>query len=93
MHTAVEAHFLWLGRACPGVPGPQSSSQRPVVLGGLLRRSGVFPMCGQVGWEESLGGGWLPVGAEASGQGWLVASGHVYMGWGRKDALGSSALW
>ena len=45
--TEVEAYFLWLGRACPGTPGLQSSSLGRVVLAGLLHRSGVLPVCRQ----------------------------------------------
>ena len=37
--TAVYAHFLWLGRACPGAPGMQCSSPSWMVLGGLLHGS------------------------------------------------------
>ena len=47
--TMVEVHFPWPGRACPGTPGPRSSSQGPAVLSSLLCRSGALPVCGQAG--------------------------------------------
>ena len=47
--------------------------------------------CVQAGWaREGHSGGWLPEGGEASLQGWQL--GQACMGWGRRDALGSSAL-
>ena len=61
MCTKVEAHFLWLDKACPGAPGPWSSSQGQTVLGSLVQGVWALPNGGQ-GWRgmQQWGGqGWL----------------------------------
>ena len=54
MCSEVEVHLPWLGKAYPGSPGTQSSSQRWVVLGDLLCSSAAFPVCGQAGLVKAM---------------------------------------
>ena len=91
VRTVGEAHFPWLGRPCPGSPGPWSSFQGWAVLVGCSAGVRPLPRAGWSGWGKP-GGSWLPVDGEASLPGWQVASGQARTGSGRGGALGSSAL-